>query len=138
MNALKIAVGSDFSGYELKRLILETFQNHDMVAEMVDVGVAGPDDREADHVQVADSVAQHVAQGRADRGLLFCGNGLGVAIAANEVDEVRAVTAHDLFSVRTSITGNEAQVLCMGAKVIGPGAAAELIGEWLRTPMPAP
>jgi len=134
---LRIAIGADFSGYALKRAILEDLARSDVVEGVHDVGVDGSDDASSDHQEVAVEVARRIAAGQADRGLVFCGNGLGVAIAANSVDGVAAVTAHDPFSVRTSITGNRAQVLCMGAKVIGVELARELVQEWLRTEMPA-
>lgn len=134
---LRIAVGADYSAYHLKSAMLEVLMRSGLVDDVYDVGVAGPDDTSGDHAQVAVEVANRVATGKADRGLAFCGNGLGVAIAANGVDGVAAVTAHDLFSVRTSITGNRAQVLCMGAKVVGSELAGELVQEWLQVEMPA-
>jgi len=133
---LRIAIGADFSAYHLKTAILDELGGNELVQDVYDVGVNGPEDTSNDHAEVAVEVARRVASGEADRGLAFCGNGLGVAIAANRVDGVAAVTAHDLFSVRTSITGNRAQVLCMGAKVIGGELAKELVREWLKVEMP--
>lgn len=72
-----------------------------------------------------------VAEGKADRALLICGTGLGVAIAANKVKGIRAVTAHDSFSVERSILSNNAQVLCMGERVVGLELARRLAKEWL-------
>lgn len=72
-----------------------------------------------------------VADGKADRALLICGTGLGMAIAANKVKGIRAVTAHDSFSVERSILSNDAQVLCMGERVIGQELARRLAKEWL-------
>jgi ribose 5-phosphate isomerase B len=72
-----------------------------------------------------------VANGEADRAILFCGTGLGVAISANKVPGIRAVTAHDSFSVERSILSNDAQVLCMGQRVIGLELARRLAREWL-------
>jgi ribose 5-phosphate isomerase B len=72
-----------------------------------------------------------VARGDADRALLVCGTGLGVAIAANKVRGIRAVTAHDSYSVERSVLSNDAQVLTMGARVIGIELAKKLVGEWL-------
>lgn len=71
-----------------------------------------------------------VANGKADRAILICGTGLGVAIAANKVTGIRAVTAHDSFSVERSILSNDAQVLCLGARVIGVELARRLVNEW--------
>lgn len=72
-----------------------------------------------------------IAGGKADRALLFCGTGLGVAIAANKVRGVRAVTAHDSYSVERSVLSNDAQVLCMGQRVVGPELARRPAREWL-------
>jgi ribose 5-phosphate isomerase B len=72
-----------------------------------------------------------VADGRADRAILICGTGLGMAISANKVKGIRAVTAHDSFSVERSVRSNDAQVLCMGQRVIGVELARRLAREWL-------
>lgn len=72
-----------------------------------------------------------MAEGKADRALLICGTGLGVAISANKIKGVRAVTAHDSFSVERSVLSNNAQVLCMGERVIGLELARRLAKEWL-------
>jgi ribose 5-phosphate isomerase B len=81
------------------------------------------------HVAVA--AARKVARGEADRALLICGTGLGVAISANKVPGIRAVTAHDSFSVERSVLSNDAQVLCFGQRVVGVGLARRLASEWL-------
>jgi len=72
-----------------------------------------------------------VASGKADRALLICGTGLGVAISANKVKGIRAVTAHDSFSVERAVLSNDAQVLCMGERVVGVELARRLAKEWL-------
>lgn len=79
----------------------------------------------------AASAARLVAEGKADRALLICGTGLGVAISANKIKGIRAVTAHDSFSVERSVKSNNAQVLCMGERVIGLELARRLATEWL-------
>lgn len=134
---LRIAIGADKGAHALKAAVGDLLESHELVGAVLDQGVAGPEDDSSDHAQVAVAVAERVATGEADRGLLFCGNGLGVAISANGVDGVDAVTAHDLLSVRTSITVNRARVLCMGARIIGVDSARELVDEWLKTAMPA-
>ena len=73
-----------------------------------------------------------VADGRADRALLVCGSGLGMAITANKVPGIRAVTAHDSYSVERSVLSNDAQVLCLGQRVIGRELARRLVSEWLN------
>ena len=80
---------------------------------------------------VAVAAAEKIANGEADRALLICGTGLGVAISANKVKGVRAVTAHDIYSVQRSVLSNNAQVLCMGERVVGLELARTLVKEWL-------
>lgn len=80
---------------------------------------------------VAVAAAQMVAAGEADRALLVCGTGLGVAIAANKVEGIRAVTAHDSFTVERSVLSNDSQVLTFGQRVIGLELARRLVREWL-------
>lgn len=99
------------------------------VASVIDVGV-GADDHTI-YPEVAVEAARRVASGEVDRALLICGTGLGVAIAANKVPGVRAVTAHDSYSVERSVLSNDAQVLTMGQRVIGIELAKRLVGEWL-------
>lgn len=99
------------------------------VASVVDVGVAAGEHTAYPHVAV--EAARAVADGSADRALLICGTGLGVAIAANKVQGVRAVTAHDPFSVQRSVLSNDAQVLCMGERVVGLELARMLVDQWL-------
>ena len=100
-----------------------------MVESVVDVGV-GADEHTA-YPQVAIQAAELVAAGEADRALLVCGTGLGVAISANKVPGVRAVTAHDSFSVERSVLSNNAQVLTFGQRVIGLELARRLAREWV-------
>jgi ribose 5-phosphate isomerase B len=126
---LRIAIGSDDAGYDYKTALIEDLSTDDRVAEVTDVGV-GADENTA-YPEIAFKVAQLVADGKVDRGILICGTGLGMAIAANKVPGVRAVTAHDSFSVERSILSNDAQVLCMGQRVIGLELARRLLREWL-------
>ena len=98
-------------------------------AAVVDVGVR-PDEHTA-YPHVAVTAARLVADGAADRVLLLCGTGLGVAISANKVPGIRAVTAHDSYSVERSVLSNNAQVLTLGQRVIGLELAKKLVGEWL-------
>ncbi len=126
---LRIAVGSDDAGLNYKEAIKADLEQDDRVAEVVDVGV-GPDDETA-YPHLAVSAAKLVADGSVDRALLVCGTGLGVAISANKVKGVRAVTAHDSYSVERSVLSNNAQVLCMGERVVGLELARRLAKEWL-------
>jgi ribose 5-phosphate isomerase B len=126
---LRIVVGSDDAGLQYKERLKADLQADDRVAEVTDVGVGTEDTTAYPHVAVA--AAKLVAEGRADRALLVCGTGLGVAISANKVPGIRAVTAHDSFSVERSVLSNDAQVLCMGQRVIGIELARRLAHEWL-------
>ncbi len=127
---LRIVVGGDDAGYDYKTALAEVLRAHPRVASVEDVGVTREEHTDYPHVAVA--AARKIAAGEADRALLICGTGLGVAIAANKVPGVRAVTAHDAYSVERSVLSNNAQVLCMGQRVIGLELATKLVAEWLE------
>ncbi|WP_084039430.1 ribose-5-phosphate isomerase [Demequina sp. NBRC 110053] len=129
MSGLRIVVGGDDAGFRYKTALAEVLRADARVASVTDVGVGEDEHTHYPHVAVA--AARAVADGRADRALLICGTGLGVAIAANKVPGVRAVTAHDAYSVERSVLSNDAQVLCMGERVIGLELAKKLVLEWL-------
>ncbi|MGN7862640.1 ribose-5-phosphate isomerase [Microbacterium sp. 22303] len=126
---LRIIIGSDDAGYEYKEALKRDLEASAEVAGVIDVGVDG--DGHTAYPKVAIEAAERVARGEADRALLFCGTGLGVAIAANKVPGIRAVTAHDSFSVERGVLSNDAQVLTMGQRVIGLELARRLVREWL-------
>jgi len=128
--AIRLIVGSDRAGFDYKEILKRDMEAHELVESVVDVGV---DDAEGatSYPKVAIEAAERVARGEADRALLVCGTGLGVAIAANKVSGIRAVTAHDSFSVERSVLSNDAQVLCMGQRVVGIELARRLAKEWL-------
>lgn len=100
------------------------------VSKVIDVGVESSDDVTA-YAHPAVTGARLIAAGEADRGLFMCGTGMGVAIAANKVPGVRASVAHDSFSVERLVLSNNAQVLTLGARVIGIELARRLVREWL-------
>lgn len=126
---LRIVVGCDDAGYDYKEVLKRDLESSDAVASVVDVGVDA--DGHTPYPKVAIAAAELVARGEADRALLICGTGLGVAIAANKVPGIRATTAHDSFSVERSVLSNDAQVLTMGQRVIGIELARRLVREWL-------
>lgn len=126
---LRIVIGSDDAGFDYKEIVKRDLEQHDGVASLVDVGVDA--DGHTAYPRVAIAAAELVASGQADRALLFCGTGLGVAIAANKVAGIRAVTAHDSFSVERGVLSNNAQILTMGQRVIGIELARRLVREWL-------
>ena len=127
---LRIVVGSDDAGFDYKEVLKRDLEQHAGVASVVDVGVDA--EGHTAYPKVAIAAAELVASGEADRALLVCGTGLGVAIAANKVPGVRAVTAHDSFSVERSVLSNDAQVLTMGQRVVGIELARRLVREWLE------
>lgn len=126
---LRVVVGSDDAGLQYKDQLKADLEADDRVSEVTDVGVGGDETTAYPHVAVA--AARMVAEGRADRALLVCGTGLGVAISANKVPGIRAVTAHDSFSVERAVLSNDAQVLCFGQRVVGIELARRLAREWL-------
>ena len=115
----RVVVGSDDAGLTYKETLKKDLQGNAGVAEVLDVGVDQGDDQLTTYPHVAIAAAELIASGKADRALLVCGTALGVAIAANKVRGVRAMTAHDSFSVERSILSNKAQVLTFGQRVIG-------------------
>lgn len=125
----RLIIGSDDAGFDFKETVKRDLEQSEQVANVIDVGVAA--DGHTPYPTVAVEAAERIARGEADRAILFCGTGLGVAIAANKVPGIRAVTAHDSFSVERSILSNDAQILCMGQRVVGIELARRLAKEWL-------
>jgi ribose 5-phosphate isomerase B len=126
---LRIVVGSDDAGFEYKEALKADLEASELVESVADVGV--DESGHAPYPTIAIAAAELVAAGKADRALLVCGTGLGVAIAANKVSGIRAVTAHDSFSVERSVLSNNAQVLTFGQRVVGLELARRLAREWL-------
>jgi len=128
--ALVIAVGADSLGRGLLDVLVADLRADARVHEVLDLGVPSTDDPTAyPHVGIA--VAEAVARGDAQRALLVCGTGIGMAISANKVRGVRAAVAHDPYSLERSVRSNDCQVLCMGANVIAPALARSLLASWL-------
>ena len=125
----RIVIGCDDAGYQYKEILKADLESHPRVSEVIDVGVDA--DGHTAYPRVAIAAAEKVRDGEADRALLVCGTGLGVAIAANKVPGIRAVTAHDSFSVERSVLSNNAQVLTFGQRVVGIELARRLAREWL-------
>lgn len=117
----RIVVGADEVGCSYKNKIKADLKRDPRVVQVIDVGVN----------ESSDKTAYAHSAGEADRALLICGTGLGVAISANKVPGIRPVTAHDSFSVERSILSDNAQVLCMGERVVGLELARRLAKEWL-------
>ncbi|WP_405663708.1 ribose-5-phosphate isomerase [Streptomyces sp. NBC_01166] len=126
---LRVVVGSDDAGYAYKEALRKDLEASGLVEAVTDVGVDA--DGHTAYPKVAIAAAEMIARGEADRALLVCGTGLGVAIAANKVRGIRAVTAHDSFSVERAVLSNNAQVLTFGQRVVGLELARRLASEWL-------
>ena len=124
---MRIAVGADHAGVPLKRdlLVLLEAEGH----ETLDLGSDGPEP--VDYPDFARAVGEAVARGEAERGLLVCGSGIGTSVAANKIPGVRAGLSHDTYSARQGVEHDDVNVLCLGARVIGPELAAEIVRAWL-------
>ena len=125
----RIVVGCDDAGIEYKNALKKDLEADSRVDEVIDVGV-GADEHTA-YPRVGVAAGELVAQGGADRALLVCGTGIGIAMAANKVPGIRASVAHDTFSVERLVKSNDAQVLAFGQRVIGLELARKLASEWL-------
>ncbi|MGI8483311.1 MAG: RpiB/LacA/LacB family sugar-phosphate isomerase [Thermomicrobiales bacterium] len=125
-----LAIGADNAGADLKNLVRQALAGDARVTEVIDFGVMDASDSTA-YPDIGFEVAKTVADGRARRGLLICGTGIGMAITANKVPGIRSTVAHDSYSVERSVLSNNCQILTLGARVIGPELAIRLVKEWL-------
>ncbi|MDI3481500.1 MAG: ribose 5-phosphate isomerase [Tepidanaerobacteraceae bacterium] len=124
---MKIAIASDHGGFELKKEIIKLLERKKI--EYKDFGTFSAEP--IDYPDVAIPCAEAVARGEFDKGIILCGTGIGVCICANKVKGIRAALCHDTFSARMSRMHNDANVLTMGGRVIGPSLAATIVEEWL-------
>jgi len=125
----RLAIGADHAGVELKEVLVEHLNKKGY--HVLDVGTTGPES--VDYPDYALKVAEMVGRHEADRGILVCGSGLGVAITANKVEGVRAVTANDVELARLSREHNDANVLSLGARIVTDDQAKEITDAWLLT-----
>jgi len=125
---MRVAIGSDHAGWRLKKEIAACLE--ELKISYRDFGTYSRES--VDYPDFALLVAEAVASGDYDRGILCCGTGIGVAIAANKVPGIRAALCHDTFSARASREHNDANILTLGERVIGPGLAREIAEVWLR------
>ena len=128
---IRLLVGSDSAGFDYKDAILADMKSDDRVESVEDLGVYAGKLEDGSYPSVAIAAGTKIAAGEADRAILVCGTGIGVAIAANKVPGIRATVAHDSFSVERSILSNDCQVLTLGQRVIGLQLARRLAREWL-------
>ena len=128
---MRIAMGSDHVGYDLKTIVRKAAEGWGHT--VIDVG-SHEGEMGVDYVDYAHGVANAVASGKADCGILICGTGLGMSMAANKVRGIRAALCHDTYTARMSRLHNDANVLCMGARVLGERVATDTVQIWLQTP----
>lgn len=126
---LKIAISSDHGGNKLRKEIIDL---------LTELGISyedfGPQtDDSVDYPDYARPVAEGVQSGEFDRGILICGTGIGISIAANKFKGIRCALVHDVFSAKATRCHNDSNVLAMGERVIGPGLAREIVATWLNT-----
>ncbi|SDD12103.1 ribose 5-phosphate isomerase B [Paenibacillus sp. UNCCL117] len=126
---MKIAIGADEAGYAMKEIIKQFLEERKM--DFVDFG---PSDmtQAIDYPDVGFAVAEEIAHGHYDRGILICGTGIGMTITADKVPGIRAALCHDTYSAERAMKSNNAQVLTMGARVIGPELAKHVVRAWLE------
>ena len=124
-----IALGNDQAGFGLKQEVMRYLDEHDIPYK--DYGSYS--EESVDYPVYAKKVAHAVADGECEKGILICGTGIGISIAANKVKGVRAALCHDTFSAEATRQHNDANILAMGARVIGPGLAIKIVEIFLHT-----
>ena len=127
---MKVSIGSDHGGYELKLEVIEHLKKRGF--EVNDVGTDSP--ASCDYPIYAKKVTEDIQSKNADLGILICGTGIGMSMAANKEPGIRAALCHDTFSAKATREHNDANILCMGARVVGPGLALMIIDTFLDTP----
>ena len=127
---MKLAVGCDHAGFALKGAVIAHLR--EAGHEVADLGTYGADS--CDYPDYAAAVCKEIVEGRAERGILICGTGIGMSIAANKVRGIRAACCSDTFSARFTRLHNDANVLCFGARVVGEGLALDLVDLFVTTP----
>ena len=125
-----IAIGSDHGGFELKKEVMAHLDARGL--EYKDVGTYS--DASCDYPVYGKAVAKAVASGECERGIIICGTGIGISIAANKVHGIRAALCGDCFSAEATRQHNDANVLALGARVVGPGLALKIVDTFLDTP----
>lgn len=124
-----VAIGSDHGGFRLKEDIKQYLTEQGI--DFKDFGTSSTDS--VDYPDISREVALAVADGKCDRGIIICGTGIGVSIAANKIKGIRAALCHDVYSAQMSREHNDANILTMGERVIGAGLARAIVEKWLST-----
>lgn len=129
---LRVAIGGDEAAFQLKEVLIEHVRS--LGHEVEDFGTYNAEP--ILYPDVAVTVAESIAEGRFDRGILVCGTGIGVAISANKVPGIRAAQAHDTYSAGKARTSNNAQIVTLGARVVGPELAKDIVATFLENDFP--
>ncbi|MBN1978982.1 MAG: ribose 5-phosphate isomerase B [Anaerolineae bacterium] len=124
---MQIAVGADQGGFELKQKVVEHLIDQEY--QVIDLGIH--EIKSVDYPDIAESVARAVANNEAERGIIICATGIGVSMAANKVRGIRAALCTDCYMARMAREHNNAQVLCLGGRVIGAGLALDIVNAFL-------
>jgi ribose 5-phosphate isomerase B len=127
---MRIAVGSDHAGFELKATLAKHMA--DAGHQVIDLGTGSPD-TPVDYPEFGVAVGRSVAEGRADRGICVCGTGIGIGIAANKVGGVRAATVHDVTTASLARRHNDANVICFGGRTTGTAEAVDAVDAFFST-----
>ncbi|QDV67899.1 Ribose-5-phosphate isomerase B [Rosistilla carotiformis] len=126
-SSLIYAIGGDHAGFPLKSVVTQTLTDQHL--QIVDCGAH--DETSSDFPDFALAVGEAIRSGKADRGILVCGSGVGVSVAANKIPGIRAALCHDCYSARQGVEHDDMNVLCIGARIIGPELAMECIRAFL-------
>jgi len=124
-----IAIGCDHGGFDLKREIIKHFEENNI--EYKDYGTYS--NESTDYPIYGKKVANAVVSGECEKGILICGTGIGISITANKIKGIRAALCHDVFSAKATRLHNDANILAMGGRVVGPGLAIEIVDAFLNT-----
>jgi ribose 5-phosphate isomerase B len=124
---MRTAIGSDHAGFEMKGVLAKHLR--ELGHEVVDVGTYNADP--VDYPDFAEALGKAVLDGRADRGVLICGSGVGASVAANKVRGIRAGLCHDAYSAHQGVEHDDMNVLVLGARVIGPALAQDLVSAYI-------
>ncbi len=125
---IRVAIGGDHAGFQLKQSIVAAFSPH--VAHLTDCGTHTED--RCDYPDFAVSVAKQILNGKVDKGIVVCGSGVGVSVAANKIPGIRAAICHDTYSARQGVEHDDMNVLCIGGRIIGSELAFEIVQAFLN------
>ncbi|MGB7344410.1 MAG: ribose 5-phosphate isomerase B [Pirellulaceae bacterium] len=127
-SSIRLALGGDHAGFPLKQAVAEHFGNR--VSQIIDCGTNSSES--CDYPDFAISVARELVEGRANKGLMICGSGVGVSVAANKIPGIRACVCHDTYSAHQGVEHDDMNVLCIGGRIIGSELAFEIIEAFLN------